>query len=97
MISGAGMLDFLACQSPEKLVIDAEGIAMAQRLLDGFHEHTPTLALEHSPGSTSRDFLKQVHPEAVLQGAAPARGGDRSRFDHGWQQSGSGCFYPGEK
>ncbi len=30
MISGAGMLDFLACQSPEKLVVDAEGIAMAQ-------------------------------------------------------------------
>ena len=25
MISGAGMLDFLACQSPEKLVVDAEG------------------------------------------------------------------------
>ena len=33
MISGAGMLDFLACQSPEKLVVDAEAIAMAKRLL----------------------------------------------------------------
>jgi trimethylamine--corrinoid protein Co-methyltransferase len=29
MISGAGMIDSLLCQSPEKLVIDAEGIAMA--------------------------------------------------------------------
>ena len=35
MISGAGMLDFLACQSPEKLVVDAEAIAMAKRLLAG--------------------------------------------------------------
>ena len=32
MISGAGMLDFLACHSIEKLVIDAEAIASAQRL-----------------------------------------------------------------
>ena len=29
MISGAGMLDFLACHSIEKLVIDAEAIASA--------------------------------------------------------------------
>ena len=35
MISGAGMLDFLACQSAEKLVVDAEAIAMAKRLLAG--------------------------------------------------------------
>ena len=35
MISGAGMLDFLACQSPEKLVVDAEGIAMANECWRG--------------------------------------------------------------
>jgi trimethylamine--corrinoid protein Co-methyltransferase len=44
MISGAGMLDFLVCQSAEKLVIDAEGIAMAQRLLRGIATPTETLA-----------------------------------------------------
>ena len=33
MISGAGMLDFLACFSLEKLVIDAEIVAMAKRLI----------------------------------------------------------------
>jgi trimethylamine--corrinoid protein Co-methyltransferase len=44
MISGAGMLDFLLCQSAEKLVIDAEAIAMAQRLLRGVEVHTETLA-----------------------------------------------------
>jgi trimethylamine--corrinoid protein Co-methyltransferase len=35
MIAGAGMLDFLACQSVEKLVVDAEAIGMARRLLRG--------------------------------------------------------------
>jgi trimethylamine--corrinoid protein Co-methyltransferase len=35
MISGAGMLESLACFSVEKLVIDAEWIASAQRLLRG--------------------------------------------------------------
>jgi trimethylamine--corrinoid protein Co-methyltransferase len=44
MISGAGMLDFLVCQSAEKLVIDAEGIAMVQRLLRGIATPTETLA-----------------------------------------------------
>ena len=44
MISGAGMLDFLLAQSPEKLVIDADAIGMAQRLLRGIGTPTETLA-----------------------------------------------------
>jgi len=44
MISGAGMLDSLRCHSAEKLVLDAEGIAMAQRLLRGVATPTETLA-----------------------------------------------------
>ena len=32
MISGAGMLDFLACQSLEKLIFDAEVISMVKRM-----------------------------------------------------------------
>lgn len=60
MISGAGMLDFLACQSPEKLVIDAEIIAMSQRLLRGIERHTDSLAREMFDGFAFRgDFLKQ--------------------------------------
>lgn len=47
MISGAGMLDFLACQSLEKLVIDAEAIANAKRFLQGITLHSDSLALEH--------------------------------------------------
>lgn len=44
LISGAGMLDFLRCQSPEKLVVDAEAIAAAQRLASGIGTPTETLA-----------------------------------------------------
>ncbi len=44
MISGPGMLDFLLAQSAEKLVIDADAIGMAQRLLRGVATPTPTLA-----------------------------------------------------
>ncbi|HEY3336188.1 MAG TPA: trimethylamine methyltransferase family protein [Candidatus Limnocylindrales bacterium] len=44
MISGAGMLDFLLAQSPEKLVIDADMIGMVQRLLRGIDTPTETLA-----------------------------------------------------
>jgi trimethylamine--corrinoid protein Co-methyltransferase len=61
MISGAGMLDSLLCQSPEKLVIDAEGIAMAKRMLDGMKIHTETLATGFYEGVDFKgsDFLKQ--------------------------------------
>jgi trimethylamine--corrinoid protein Co-methyltransferase len=45
MISGAGMLDFLACQSIEKLVVDAEAIASAQRLLEGIQPRGDSLAV----------------------------------------------------
>lgn len=46
MISGAGMLDSLACHSPEKLLLDAESIAMALRLRQGVRSTTDSLALE---------------------------------------------------
>ena len=60
MISGAGMLDFLACQSPEKLVMDAEAIGMIKRLLDGMKVQTPTLATAMFEGINFKgDFLKQ--------------------------------------
>jgi len=46
LISGAGMLDFLLCQSAEKLVVDAEWIGMARRLLRGIDTPTDSLALD---------------------------------------------------
>lgn len=60
MISGPGMLDFLACVSPEKLVIDAEAIASARRLLDGIQVWTDPLAAGMYEGIDFKgDFLKQ--------------------------------------
>ncbi|MDL1909926.1 hypothetical protein FBQ81_04425 [Chloroflexi bacterium CFX6] len=62
MISGSGMLDSLLCQSPEKLVIDAEGIAMAKRMLQGMKIHTETLATgfyDNDINFKGGDFLKQ--------------------------------------
>lgn len=60
MISGPGMLDFLACVSPEKLIIDAEGIGMAKRMLKGIQAQTDPLAAGMYAGIDFQgDFLKQ--------------------------------------
>jgi trimethylamine--corrinoid protein Co-methyltransferase len=60
MISGPGMLDFLACMSPEKLVVDAEALGMVFRLLDGIHVLTDTLAIDMFEGIQFKgEFLKQ--------------------------------------
>ncbi|MBZ5679551.1 MAG: trimethylamine methyltransferase family protein [Acidobacteriia bacterium] len=59
MISGAGMLDFLACHSIEKLVIDAEAIASAQRLIEGIEPRTDSLAVAmFAQTGLHGDFLK---------------------------------------
>jgi trimethylamine---corrinoid protein Co-methyltransferase len=91
MISGAGMLDFLACQSPEKLVVDAEAIAMALRLLDGIQVRTDTLATAMFAGIDFKaDFLKQkitrqlFAKEQYLPSAVLDRGSIRA-----WQAAGS--------
>ena len=71
MISGAGMLDFLACQSPEKIIIDSEVINMAKRLTTGVQQHTDTLGLE---------FFDTIHfkGEFLMQKA--------TRDLYGWEQ-----------
>jgi trimethylamine--corrinoid protein Co-methyltransferase len=91
MISGAGMLDFLACFSPEKLVIDAEAIGMAQRMLQGVMVHTETLATEMFAGINFKgEFLKQrltrklIKKEQYLPSPVIDRGSIRT-----WQQQGS--------
>src|SRR3990172_2667859 len=90
MISGAGMLDFLACQSAEKLVVDAEAIAMAQRLLAGMQEHTATLAVEIFAGIDFKgDFLKQKLTRQLFskEQHVPSKAIDRDSV-RGWQQAG---------
>jgi len=54
------MLDFLACQSAEKLVVDAESIAMVKRLLQGIEVQTDPLATRfYDDFHFKSDFLKQ--------------------------------------
>jgi trimethylamine--corrinoid protein Co-methyltransferase len=91
MISGAGMLDFLACQSPEKLVVDAEGIAMARRLLAGLEVRTATLATELFEGINFKgDFLKQKITRELFskEQHLPSTVIDRDSI-RGWQATGS--------
>src|SRR5436305_12774152 len=85
MISGAGMLDFLACHSIEKLVIDAEAIASAQRLIRGIEPLTDSLATGmFAQTGLHGDFLKlketrslfrteQHFPSDVIERGATAR------------------------
>jgi trimethylamine--corrinoid protein Co-methyltransferase len=90
MISGAGMLDFLACQSAEKLVVDAEAIAMVRRLLDGVHVHTETLALAMFEGINFKgEFLKQKLTRQLFakEQAIPSKVIDRDSI-RGWMQEG---------
>jgi len=91
MISGAGMLDFLACQSPEKLVVDAEAVAMAKRLLAGIELRTETLATGFFEGLNFKgDFLKQRATRDLfsIEQYLPSAIIDRDSM-RGWQQDGS--------
>lgn len=92
MISGAGMVDSLLCQSPEKLVIDAEGIAMAKRMLEGMLIHTETLATGFYEGVDFKggDFLKQKITLKLFQKEQHVPGAviDRDSM-RGWKESGS--------
>jgi trimethylamine--corrinoid protein Co-methyltransferase len=68
MISGAGMLDFLACHSIEKLVMDAEAIASAQRLLSGIDFQDKSLAAAmFAQTGLSGDFLKLKETRALFR------------------------------
>jgi trimethylamine--corrinoid protein Co-methyltransferase len=97
MISGAGMLDFLLCQSLEKLVIDAEGIGMVKRLLRGMTPQGLDLAGGESLATAvmrevghQGKFLASKHTrrwfsrEQYLPSPVVDRGSLR-----GWQQGGA--------
>ena len=62
MVSGAGMIDFLRCQSIEKLVIDAEIIGMAKRLAAGIEVRDSPIALDLMRQSAHKaDHLAKPH------------------------------------
>jgi trimethylamine--corrinoid protein Co-methyltransferase len=62
MMSGPGMMDFESCFSLEKLVIDAEIVGMAKRLVGGVDDGEDPLALEvmREVGHAG-NFLKSKH------------------------------------
>jgi trimethylamine--corrinoid protein Co-methyltransferase len=62
MISGAGMMDFERCLSYEKLVVDAEIIGMAKRLIAGIDGRQTPIALEIMQELGHKgDFLRHPH------------------------------------
>jgi len=68
MISGAGMLDSLACHSLEKLVIDAEAIASAMRLRRGLETSFPKFATHmFAEIGLSGDFLKLKETRSLFR------------------------------
>jgi len=90
MISGAGMLDFLRAQSLEKLVMDAEIIAMVKRLLRGVEARDEELgaALIRSVGHHGH-FLGQKHTRSrfAQEQHIPSDVVDRGSLT-AWQTSG---------
>ncbi len=90
MISGSGMLDSLRCQSAEKLVLDAEGIAMAQRLVRGVATPTETLATAavRAAGPEAR-FLELVETRRLFRSeqALPSSVIDRASL-RAWEEAG---------
>ena len=62
MVAGAGMLDFESCQSYEKLIIDAEIIGMAKRLIAGVEARDEPIALDLVREMGHRaEYLGQLH------------------------------------
>ncbi len=91
MISGPGMLDFESCFSLEKLVIDAEIVGMAKRLVAGMVEREAPLALEvirqvgHAGHFLSTPHTRRWFREELF---IPSPVVDRD-FRRGWEAKGS--------
>jgi trimethylamine--corrinoid protein Co-methyltransferase len=91
MISGGGMIDFLRCQSFEKLVIDAEIIGMAKRFITGIEVRDEPIALEFMRQSAHKaNFLSQPHTHKWFKKELyiPSAVIDRGSLD-AWQKKGS--------
>jgi len=62
VISGAGILDFIRCQSLEKLVVDNEICGMAYRLIKGIAQRNDPIALDlFKDFATDTQFLSMPH------------------------------------
>jgi len=91
MVSGAGMIDYLRCQSFEKLVVDHEMIGMARRLIRGVEAHEDPIALDKMRQSAHKaDYLARPHTLKWFQKELymPSEVIDRSSLE-AWQKKGS--------
>jgi trimethylamine--corrinoid protein Co-methyltransferase len=62
VVSGPGMMEFVSCQSPEKLILDSEGCAMALRAIRGIERREEVMALDVVKGSLNAgQFLNARH------------------------------------
>jgi trimethylamine--corrinoid protein Co-methyltransferase len=91
MVSGAGMMDFESCQSFEKLVLDAEIIGMAKRLILGIEAREEPIALTLMRKLGHRaDYLAEPHTRNWFRRELhiPSEVIDRGSLD-GWKRKGS--------
>ncbi len=91
MVSGAGMMDFESCQSYEKLVIDAEIIGLAKRLIEGVQARETPIALTLMRQLGHRaDYLAQMHTLKWFseEQYIPSSVIDRGSLD-GWKKKGA--------
>jgi trimethylamine--corrinoid protein Co-methyltransferase len=91
MVSGGGMIDFLRCQSFEKLVLDAEIIGMAKRFITGIEVRDEPIALDFMRRSAHKaNFLSQPHTHKWFKKELyiPSAVIDRGSLD-AWQKKGS--------
>jgi trimethylamine---corrinoid protein Co-methyltransferase len=91
MVSGAGMMDFESCQSYEKLVIDAEIIGLAKRLIEGVQARETPIALTLMRQLGHRaDYLAQMHTLKWFseEQYIPSSVIDRGSLD-GWKRKGA--------
>ena len=95
MVSGAGMLDFESCQSFEKLVIDAEIIGLAKRIISGIEIREEPIGLDliremgHSPGYLSHPHTRRWYREELY---IPSSVIDRGSLE-AWEVEGSRTTY----
>ncbi len=91
VISGPGMLDFLRCQSLEKLVLDNEVCGMANRLIEGINCREESLGFELlREFAESKLFLTAEHTRKYFREEVYYPSDVIDRGTHGeWEKKGS--------
>ena len=86
VVSGVGILDFITCQSLEKLVIDNELCGMAYRLIDGIRHRHEKMAIDFLPDAVKAGHFLG-HPTTLKlfreEGYMPGKVVDRASAPQG--------------